>query len=715
MLFPEPVSFQEADDFLRSRQDTATHLKSREIAMMWDAEARQAAFFSARVTQAAIVSRLHDVCQSVLSGQMSRAQARRLLREYFLGEGADALAAMGFAPARRAMGISQLASLPRLELIIYQNVKMAQERGHYQQWQKVKQDFPYGIWRVGNCQNHREAHLARDGKIYAFDHPIWTQSPPGGEFNCHCYRELISAKDMKERGLSPEPIDSEFEPSSLGFDPSRPLATEPVFGRTTRPEYADISRRQCEEEKPSVQAELEQRQQEQAKRVEAAAQADAKAEAEAKAKAEEAARAKAEAEARAKEEAAAKAAAEARAKEEAEAKARAEEAAKQVAQAAEAARKAEEQARAAEEAARKAAEEAARQAEIARLEAERKAAEEAARLEAERLAAEEAARQERERLAAEEATKREPASKQSEERKEETAKAPKSSTPEKGATPDKEEAERIEQERIAAEDAVRKTTSEANAILDNIDNEIHILENRQEIIQYRINLRDILKTPRKPPFEPRINETKEEKELRVRNALKNAIESANSIFDIQGRYLRRVLVLPDSEKIKIEGQNLRWGKTIKTDTYVIDETSQGSFLHPLFDIYINDEDKYPIKTSLHEYMHAVIEAGFFREETLRKIAESVKFTRTYLNAFEKLKDTYGSFYRNEMIVRALAWFIMSYSKKQLIYLELLAFWQENITLKISNKYSEVWPGFNQPMFRDIYDAELEEIIFKELL
>ncbi len=300
MLFPEPVSFQEADDFLHSRQDTATHLKSREIAMMWDAEARQAAFFSARVTQAAIVSRLHDVCQSVLSGQMSRAQARRLLREYFLGEGADALAAMGFAPARRAMGISQLASLPRLELIIYQNVKMAQERGHYQQWQKVRQDFPYGIWHVGNCANHREAHLARDGKIYAFDHPIWTQSPPGGEFNCHCYRELLTEKDMKERGLSPEPLDSEFEPSSLGFDPSRPLATEPVFGRTTRPEYADQARRQCEEEKPRVQAELEQRQQEQARLEEQARQAEnarqgeaARLEAERKA-AEEAARVEAE-------------------------------------------------------------------------------------------------------------------------------------------------------------------------------------------------------------------------------------------------------------------------------------------------------------------------------------------------------------------------------------------------------------------------------------
>ena len=412
MLFPEPVSFQEADDFLHSRQDTATHLKSREIAMMWDAEARQAAFFSARVTQAAIVSRLHDVCQSVLSGQMSRAQARRLLREYFLGEGADALAAMGFAPARRAMGISQLASLPRLELIIYQNVKMAQERGHYQQWQKVKKDFSYGIWRVGNCANHREAHLARDGKIYAFDHPIWTQSPPGGEFNCHCYRELLSEKDMKERGLSPEPLDSEFEPSSLGFDPSRPLATEPVFGRTTRQEYADISRRQCEEEKPRVQAELEQRQQEQAKRVEAAAQADA---------------------------------------------------------AVEQAHKAE-----AAEAARKAAEEAARQAEAARLEAERKAAEEAARLEAERLAAEEAARQEQARgeatapQAREEATAPQDRGEATAPQDRGEATAPSVAKPEEEEEEEKETEEqkalRVKLEkaaRRAAEKAIRKIDEEA--------------------------------------------------------------------------------------------------------------------------------------------------------------------------------------------------------------------------------------------------------------
>ena len=264
MIFNEPVSFREADDFLHSRLDTPTWLRSREIALQWDAEARQAAFFSARVTEAAILSRLHDVCQSVMSGRMTRRQARRLLREYFLGDGADALAAMGFAPARGTTGIAQLASIPRLDLIIYQNVKMAEERGHYLQWKEVARDFPYGIWRCGNCENHRESHLARDGHAYAFDHPIWTQSPPGGEFNCHCRREIATAQDLQDLGITPDPPDSPFEPSSLGFDPSRPIGDEPAFGRTVRPEYAEKAREKCEEERARVREELERRRAEQA-------------------------------------------------------------------------------------------------------------------------------------------------------------------------------------------------------------------------------------------------------------------------------------------------------------------------------------------------------------------------------------------------------------------------------------------------------------------
>ena len=245
-MLESPISFQEADAQLASRQDAPTYLKSRQLAIQWSDEARLASFFSACCASAAILSQLHRVCESVVSGQMTRAQAVRLMREYFIGEGADPLAAMGFAPKKDAHGIRELASIPRLQLIVFQNVKMAQERGHYEQWKQVKTDFPYGIWRCGVCEHHREKHLERDGKAYAFDHPIWTQSPPGGEYNCHCYRELATAADLLRLGIAPEPLASDFEPSSLGFDPSRPLGRPPL-GKTVLPEFKAAAERQMDE------------------------------------------------------------------------------------------------------------------------------------------------------------------------------------------------------------------------------------------------------------------------------------------------------------------------------------------------------------------------------------------------------------------------------------------------------------------------------------
>lgn len=263
-IFPQPIPFKEADAFLASRQDRPTALKARELAIAWDAQARQAAFFSARVIEAAVLSRLHAVVEQVTSGQLPQRQAVRLLREYLLGDGADALSRMGFAPARGAQGLAQLASIPRLSLIVYQNVKMAQERGHYAQWKQVSQDFPYGIWRCGHAENHRDEHLARDGKAYPFDHPIWTQSPPGGEYNCHCRRELATAQDLRERGISPEPPDSPFLPSSLGFDPSRE-PENPSFPKTVRPEYEARARQKLEEDQRAIDEQRRAREQEQAR------------------------------------------------------------------------------------------------------------------------------------------------------------------------------------------------------------------------------------------------------------------------------------------------------------------------------------------------------------------------------------------------------------------------------------------------------------------
>ncbi len=212
----KPITFAEADKALARRQDRETYLKSREIAAQWSAEARSRAFFSARVANATILSELHSKAQAIAQGKMTQQQAKLLLRRYFVGEGAKPLAALGFAPADEAGGVGELGSAQR---IIYK----------------------YGIWRVGWSKEHRPEHLARDGRAYAFDHPIWTESPPGGEFNCHCYRQLARESEVLEKGITPEPQASYFEPSSLGFDPSRGMREPPEFGKRVRKLLVDAA------------------------------------------------------------------------------------------------------------------------------------------------------------------------------------------------------------------------------------------------------------------------------------------------------------------------------------------------------------------------------------------------------------------------------------------------------------------------------------------
>lgn len=247
-MFNAPVTFQQAADQLSSRMDRPTAMKYQAIVSTWDANARRHAFFSSRVAESGILGELHRRAQAVVEGKMSRGQARRLLREYFVGEGADALAALGFAPPKDARGVTQLASIPRLELILDTNVRMAQETGHWQKWKRMSKAYPYGIWRVGVCDNHRKSHLERDGKVYAFDHPIWTQSPPGGEFHCHCRRELATAEDLEDMGLKPQPNDSQFEPSSLGFDPSADDFPKPPVGKRVPEPIAEKAEQKMQED-----------------------------------------------------------------------------------------------------------------------------------------------------------------------------------------------------------------------------------------------------------------------------------------------------------------------------------------------------------------------------------------------------------------------------------------------------------------------------------
>ena len=168
-MFYHPITFKEAAESLDKRKQTPTVLKAKELAQMWSDDARAKAFFAARVANATILSELHRRAMQVVNGEMTDAQARDLIRRYFVGPGAKPLQALGFAPKEDAMGVAQLASTARIELILNTNVRMAQEVGHYQQWAEFRDSYKYGIWKCGYSKEHRVEHLARDGRAYPSD------------------------------------------------------------------------------------------------------------------------------------------------------------------------------------------------------------------------------------------------------------------------------------------------------------------------------------------------------------------------------------------------------------------------------------------------------------------------------------------------------------------------------------------------------------------
>jgi hypothetical protein len=230
-----PVAQTEAEAWLATKTLVPTALRSAEIARAWDAETKRAAFFSARVTSATALSELKKKTEQVLAGDMTDGQAAELLRMWMTGNGAGALQSMGFKPPDMAGPVSELASSRRLQLILYQNTKMAQEVGGYRDWMENKDIVPYGRWHVGVSRVHRPEHLARDGNVYRWDDPVWTVDPPGGAFNCACWREEITAE---EAGFEVSQSTSGIRPSPLEFDPSAGLAPEPVIPESMDPDIA---------------------------------------------------------------------------------------------------------------------------------------------------------------------------------------------------------------------------------------------------------------------------------------------------------------------------------------------------------------------------------------------------------------------------------------------------------------------------------------------
>lgn len=199
--------------FIESRVNLPTDKGSAEIARDIPAVIRARAFFSARVAEAHILERFREISDRYSSGEISRDEARHLLRQFARSEGKD----------DGTQSLRNLASTARLNLILDQNAKMARAVGQYEAMHRPAnlQMFPYVIYRASVGSKHpRGSHSQFDGKIIAKDDPWLKTHWPPWEFGCNCDLQNCTAK--KAAGL-PGLTDEDRQivsQSGFEFDPS---------------------------------------------------------------------------------------------------------------------------------------------------------------------------------------------------------------------------------------------------------------------------------------------------------------------------------------------------------------------------------------------------------------------------------------------------------------------------------------------------------------
>lgn len=140
-------------------------------------------------------------------------------------------------------GYSKLHPL-QAENIFQTNVQTAYSVGNYEEitHPAVLAARPYWQYSAVDDSRTRPAHRAMNGKVFPADDPVWdTWFPPNG-FRCRCTVTSLSARQVKERGLT---VETEMpDRISTGMDmipmlPDRDFNYNPAKMKFT-PDMADM-------------------------------------------------------------------------------------------------------------------------------------------------------------------------------------------------------------------------------------------------------------------------------------------------------------------------------------------------------------------------------------------------------------------------------------------------------------------------------------------
>ena len=225
------MNFDEANDYIKSRVSKTTSLGSHGISQTVPAKIRAHCFYSARVADDRILTKIREVSDAVSGGSLSQSEAAAKLRLWLRAEGQD----------NGSKKITNLASKARVDLILSQNQKMAVAVGKYAKDRDpvVEERFP--SWQYHCGRNARDAHGKLDGKVFLKSDPIWRQIYPPWEFNCNCW--VTNSDENPSPPLKPE---DEPKPPASGyaFNPADAFEDYKVddYQFDTRSEYVEKAR-----------------------------------------------------------------------------------------------------------------------------------------------------------------------------------------------------------------------------------------------------------------------------------------------------------------------------------------------------------------------------------------------------------------------------------------------------------------------------------------
>lgn len=188
-----PAPFEEAVESLRSRGIMPTALSSAQIREI-GASVRATSFFSARTTHARYLQDIRDVVDKILSGQMTKAEAKEILQAKLIEYGYDP--ARGFLgdeslgiPQAKLNSLRDLGSSARLDLILDTQLALHRSIGQRIQGSTPEALYDYPCWELVRMVPRRVPRgSALSGSIGWPER--WEQC--GGEF----YRgRMIARKD----------------------------------------------------------------------------------------------------------------------------------------------------------------------------------------------------------------------------------------------------------------------------------------------------------------------------------------------------------------------------------------------------------------------------------------------------------------------------------------------------------------------------------------